>query len=96
MSNRVQKSEAVAIRAAKISKTALVDIMKNQSKGRFITVTWIKNGGDERTINGKVNKESFLNSLGYIKFFEKGKEIKLIEPKHIKSACINKVHYKVK
>jgi hypothetical protein len=79
----------------KVPKTTLLDIMKS-SKGRFFTVSWIKKDGSERTANGKVTQAKFQNQLGYIVLKTKKDEYKLVDPRTLKSAILDGIHYVVK
>lgn len=81
--------------SSKISRTAMVDLLKN-TNGRFFTITWIKNNGDERTINGKVSKNNFYSSLGYINVKTSKGEIKLVNPTNLKKLVVSGTTYKVK
>lgn len=78
-----------------ISKTKLLNIIK-ESKGKFFSVTWIKKDGSERTVVGKVAKEKFQNKFGYIVVKEGSNEYKLVDPRTLKSATIDKIQYSVK
>ncbi len=49
----------------KMNRSQLINIIK-QSAGKFITVTWIKKNGQERSINCKIDASSFNNPMGYI------------------------------
>jgi hypothetical protein len=79
----------------KVPKTTLLDIMKS-SKGKFFTVSWIKKDGSERTANGKVTQAKFQNQLGYIVLKTKKDEYKLVDPRTLKSATLDGIHYVVK
>lgn len=78
-----------------VSKTKLLEII-HTSKGRFFTVTWVKKDGSERTANGKVTEKKFQNKLGYIVLKTKKDEYKLVDPRTLKGALLNGVHYIVK
>lgn len=79
----------------KISRTAAVDLIKS-SKGRFFSVTFTKNDGTQRTLNGNVKSKDLLDSMGYVKFKSSKEGHKLINPRTIKSVKINKVVYTTK
>lgn len=49
----------------KMNRSQLINVIK-QSAGKFITVTWIKKNGQERSINCKIDSSSFNNPMGYI------------------------------
>ena len=78
-----------------VAKTKLLEVLKD-TKGRFFAITWIKKDGTERTINGKVTKLKFQNSLGYIVVKTKDKEYKLVDPRTLVKAIVNGINYIVK
>lgn len=48
----------------RIARTTAVNKIKANG-GKFFTVTWVTNGGKERTINGSAKKDC-ITPLGYI------------------------------
>lgn len=55
-----------------ISRTKALDMMVN-NKGHFFTATFIKQNGDERTINCQYMKDQKSNPIGYVMVRETGK-----------------------
>lgn len=90
-----KKKSVYTSKTSKISRTDMVDLLKNTS-GRFFTVTWIKNNGEERSINARVSKNNFYSALGYIQMKTSKGEIKLVNPTTLKKLTTNGVTYKVK
>ena len=78
-----------------ISKTKAVTIM-NESKGRFVTVTYIKKDKTERTINCIVRKYS-MTKAGYIRVYSvQDKGYRSVDPRTINKLVANKEVFKVK
>lgn len=65
-----------------VSRTELVKRMKN-SKGKFYTITFTKNNGDQRVLNCKSSKKDFMDDLGYIKTKDCKNRYKLVNPRTI-------------
>lgn len=80
--------------AVRLSRTRIVEKMKNSS-GRMMSVTFIKNNGDTRTMNGNVSKDPFTDNQGYILFNERGQGVKRVNPRTITKASIDGVTYTV-
>ena len=76
----VNQAPTEATGPQKLSRTAIVDLMKN-SGGKFFTVIFTKVDGTERTINGKVKKDDFFDNLGYINFRESNGNYRKVNPK---------------
>lgn len=79
----------------KISKTDAVTKIKS-SKGRFFTVTFIKKDKSERTLNGNVRLDNFMNNQGYINVRESNGNIRQINPRTITALTIAGSQYNVK
>lgn len=74
------------------SRSHLVsELMYND--GTFKTVTFIKNNGDERTINGRVSKNKPFSNQGYLRLKTSKGNWKLINPRTISSVSARKVLY---
>lgn len=72
-----------------LSRTAIVDLMKN-SKGHFITIEFITNEGELRTMNCKVKKDVVMTNLGYLNVREtKGNAIKSVNTRTLQSIKID-------
>jgi len=78
-----------------ISRTQAVELIKS-SQGRFFGITFVKNDGSDRTLNGKVKAKDLLDNLGYIKFLSSKEGRKAINPRTIRQISINRVVYKIK
>lgn len=78
----------------KISRTKAVKLINN-TKGKFFTVTYRKNNGDLRMINGNFKKDNFT-PLGYMAIWSaKDKGYRKVNPKTITQLSINNLIYKV-
>lgn len=95
--NKKPKAQVVKKRC---SRTSAVEHIRN-TKGKFFTVTFIKQNGDERTINGNVRGgKEFSNNLGYIRVKENYQQgttarHRLINPQTIKKLKVGNVVYTV-
>ena len=79
----------------KISRTQAIEVIKN-TNGKIFTVTFTKNNGTERTINGNVKGNS-ITPLGYINIYSMSdKGYRNVNSRTIKSVSFNKVNYIVK
>lgn len=78
-----------------LSRTAMVELMKN-SKGHFMTVTFITNEGDKRVMNCKVRKDVILTNLGYLNVNENNKGIKSVNTRTLLTLKINGTLYTAK
>lgn len=71
------------------NKGKAVELIKN-SKGKFMTVTFTKKNGDERTINGNYKRPKRDNPLGYITMYSmKDKGYRTVNPQTIKSVSLD-------
>lgn len=86
---------ANVIHEIKVSRTELVDLIKN-SKGKFITVGFVKADGSERFINGQIVKDNFMDDLGYIKFRESNGQKKRVNPRTVFEVKLSGQVYKLK
>ncbi len=71
----------------KLSKTDLTQLMKKNSEVQQ-TVTWRKNNGKIRTMVCTVDKNDFLDNLGYIKAMSYG-DHKRINPRSLMRVDLN-------
>lgn len=87
------KTSAAAPKRMRVSRTKISDIMRN-SVGKFCTVTFVKQDGSERTINGKANSKGYMDNLGYVRFKDNKGNYKLVDPRTTKELhCNNTVYY---
>jgi hypothetical protein len=69
----------------------------NNSKGRVFTVSFLKNNGQPRTINGVRAAIQLHNNLGYITVYDmKEKGFKQVAASRITGLKTNHISYKVK
>ena len=61
----MSKIEVAANPVVRKSRSFLSDLLLNDTKGRFCTITYLKKEGEKRTINCQVTSNK-LNNLGYI------------------------------
>lgn len=93
---KVSKPKVQKIRdGGKISKTDAVIKIKS-SKGRFFTVTFIKKDKSERTLNGNIRLDNFMNNQGYINVRESNGNQRQINPRTITALKIAGSQYIVK
>lgn len=85
-----------------ISKTKAVELAEN-SKGKFITVIYIKENGIERKLNGQYLKSKNPSKLGYFMMKEaiklkkeEKRPIRNINANTLKYIKVNKEEYKVR
>lgn len=79
----------------KTSKTDAVELLKNNT-GKFFGVTFIKKNGKKRTLNAHMQKDKFMDNLGYLKLMTNNNEYKLVDPKNILEITINGNKYVTK
>lgn len=79
-----------------VTRSQLVDIIRDGSKGRFFTINWDRNDGTNAEYNGKVSKKNFMSNLGYINFKTSKGEVKQINPKTIKFVILNNTVHAVR
>jgi hypothetical protein len=92
-----KQMEQTAPSIQKVSRTALVDLMRYQSNGRFLTVTFQKKNEEERTMNCKVAKGQTLTNLGYLPVKEtRTKSFKNVDPRTLRSVRIGGTVFQVK
>ena len=85
--NKTKKSNT-----KRISRTEAVKLINN-SKGRFFTVTFVKNNGNTRTINGSRKNQTPLGNITMYSAKDKG--YRTVNPNTIKSLSINDTMYVV-
>lgn len=78
----------------RISKSEAVNKMR-ASSGRRFTVTFNKNDGSIRTMNGSVRTGQFMSSQGYVLVREGGKNIRSVNPRTISALNIEGKKYQV-
>lgn len=76
----------------KISRTTAVDLINN-SKGRFITVTFTTKDNRVRTINGPRKNQTQLGNITVYSIKDKG--YRSFDPKNLTSLKVNSQSYKV-
>lgn len=100
MKNKQKATKKVATKrrtakTKKVSRTAAVAMIKN-SNGKMITVTFVKNNGEQRTINGNYRKAQ-KSQLGYLTVYSmKDGGYRTVNTRTIKSVKANKTTYVVK
>lgn len=67
----------------KISRTKAVELIRN-SRGRFFSITYVKNNGKQDRLNGNVSSKALMTALGYILFNSSKEGKKSINPRTIK------------
>lgn len=80
---------------SKVSKSEAVAVLKLNT-GKFFGITFEKKNGDQRTLNGQMRKDKFMNDLGYLNVITNKGEHKLVDPKKIKSITMGKKTFVVK
>jgi len=65
------------------------------SSGKFFTVTFNKNDGATRTMNGSVRAKQFMSSQGYVLVKEGGKNFRSVNPRTISALKIAGTYYQV-
>lgn len=84
------------MRVKTISKGKAVDLI-NESKGRFINVTYTTNKGNVRVLNGNRASIQAHAKLGYITMFDaKIKDFRNVKAAGISGLVTNGAKYKVK
>lgn len=86
------KTTATTGSTKKISRTEMVEVMKN-SKGRFMTVTFTKQDKSDRSMNCQVRKGTALTGLGYLPVTERGQGLKNVDPRTLKTVKLNGITY---
>lgn len=76
----------------KISRTTAVDLINN-SKGRFITVTFTTKDNRVRTINGPRKNQTQLGNITIYSVKDKG--YRSFDPKNLTALKVNSQSYKV-
>jgi hypothetical protein len=94
-SNFPSNATTTANVAQRVSTNKLVDVLRNDLKGQFCTVEYIKLNGDTRTVNGKPTPNFFDNN-GYILFVTSKGNVKRILPKNIQSISVRGETFKKK
>jgi cytoplasmic iron level regulating protein YaaA (DUF328/UPF0246 family) len=80
----------------KITKTKAVEMIMNESKGRFITVEFTKKSGEKRIINCNVKKAP-MTAAGYIRVNSiQDKGLRSVDPRTISAFKMNGTSYTVK
>ena len=75
-----------------LKKEIALEVLK-EAKGTFITISWIENNGEERTINCQYHG---IDNNGYVKAkTSRSQDYKLINPAKILKIVIKGVTYKV-
>lgn len=88
----MNKNKTTKSNTKRISKTKAVALINN-SKGRFFTVTFVKNNGTTRTINGSRKNQTPLGNITMYSAKDKG--YRTVNPNTIRSLVINETTYVV-
>ena len=88
----IVNTQSNTVTSTKMSKKDMVKLLK-ENVGKFLSITFVKKSGEERTINAHQSAQSFMNSLGYLQFKTNKNEIKQVDPKKILCIKVNSNTY---
>ena len=95
MINWIKNKIEVMTKNNVISKTKAVKLIEG-TKGKFFTVTWKKNNGDLRMVNGNF-KSGNMTRTGYLRVWSaKDKGYRQVNPRTITHLSVSGVEYKVR